>query len=77
MSIGKDKGDLVASLDRGEGEAGLHLIQADAQILELEERIIRYGKIYFFPIFPIFFHILIYGEIQYNSILDYYFTFRA
>ena len=60
MPIGKDKGDLAASFDGGEGEAGLHLIQADAQILELEERIIRYGKIYFFPIFTIFFHILIY-----------------
>ncbi len=46
MPIGKDKGDLAASFDGGEGEAGLHLIQADAQILELAEGVIEfYGEI--------------------------------
>jgi len=40
MPIGKDKGSLAASLDGGQGYAGLCLIQADAQILELAERII-------------------------------------
>jgi hypothetical protein len=55
MSIGKDKGDLAASFDRGQREARLYLIQADAQILELAEGIISIWKNLFFPYFPYFF----------------------